>query len=300
MIEVKNLVKRFGKKVALDNVTFNIAESGIFGLVGSNGAGKSTFLRTLAGVYKPDEGQILVDGKEPFENCDVKGNMIFISDYPYFFPQASIEKMAAFYRTIYPNWNEEKYKYYSSVFPLDKKMKITSMSKGMQRQAALILALSAAPKYFLFDEIFDGLDPVVREVLRKLLIDFVVDNNATIIISSHNLHELEDFCDHVGLLHKGTVIMERELDSLKLEVNKIVAVFDNEEDEAQAKSKFNVVKESKRGRLAEWTVHAEKKQIEKIMDGYKVVYYEVLPLSLEEVFISEMGAIGYDIKGVIE
>ena len=300
MIEVKNLVKRFGKKVALDNVTFNIAESGIFGLVGSNGAGKSTFLRTLAGVYKPDEGQILVDGKEPFENCDVKGNMIFISDYPYFFPQASIEKMAAFYRTIYPNWNEEKYKYYSSVFPLDKKMKITSMSKGMQRQAALILALSAAPKYFLFDEIFDGLDPVVREVLRKLLIDFVVDNNATIIISSHNLHELEDFCDHVGLLHKGTVIMERELDSLKLEVNKIVAVFDNEEDEAQAKSKLNVVKESKRGRLAEWTVHAEKEQIEKIMDGYKVVYYEVLPLSLEEVFISEMGAIGYDIKGVIE
>ena len=300
MIEVKNLVKRFGKKVALDNVTFNIAESGIFGLVGSNGAGKSTFLRTLAGVYKPDEGQILVDGKEPFENCDVKGNMIFISDYPYFFPQASIEKMAAFYRTIYSNWNEEKYKYYSSVFPLDKKMKITSMSKGMQRQAALILALSAAPKYFLFDEIFDGLDPVVREVLRKLLIDFVVDNNATIIISSHNLHELEDFCDHVGLLHKGTVIMERELDSLKLEVNKIVAVFDNEEDEAQAKSKFNVVKESKRGRLAEWTVHAEKEKIEKIMDGYKVVYYEVLPLSLEEVFISEMGAIGYDIKGVIE
>lgn len=300
MIEVKKLVKRFGKKVALDNVTFNIAESGIFGLVGSNGAGKSTFLRTLAGVYKPDEGKILVDGKEPFENCDVKGNMIFISDYPYFFPQASIEKMAAFYRTIYPNWNEEKYKYYSSVFPLDKKMKITSMSKGMQRQAALILALSAAPKYFLFDEIFDGLDPVVREVLRKLLIDFVVDNNATIIISSHNLHELEDFCDHVGLLHKGTVIMERELDSLKLEVNKIVAVFDNEEDEAQAKSKFNVVKESKRGRLAEWTVHAEKEQIEKIMDGYKVVYYEVLPLSLEEVFISEMGAIGYDIKGVIE
>lgn len=300
MIEVKNLVKRFGKKVALDNVTFNIAESGIFGLVGSNGAGKSTFLRTLAGVYKPDEGQILVDGKEPFENCDVKGNMIFISDYPYFFPQASIEKMADFYRTIYPNWNEEKYKYYSSVFPLDKKMKITSMSKGMQRQAALILALSAAPKYFLFDEIFDGLDPVVREVLRKLLIDFVVDNNATIIISSHNLHELEDFCDHVGLLHKGTVIMERELDSLKLEVNKIVAVFDNEEDEAQAKSKFNVVKESKRGRLAEWTVHAEKEKIEKIMDGYKVVYYEVLPLSLEEVFISEMGAIGYDIKGVIE
>lgn len=300
MIEVKNLVKRFGKKVALDNVTFNIAESGIFGLVGSNGAGKSTFLRTLAGVYKPDEGQILVDGKEPFENCDVKGNMIFISDYPYFFPQASIEKMAAFYRTIYPNWNEEKYKYYSSVFPLDKKMKITSMSKGMQRQAALILALSAAPKYFLFDEIFDGLDPVVREVLRKLLIDFVVDNNATIIISSHNLHELEDFCDHVGLLHKGTVIMERELDSLKLEVNKIVAVFDNEEDEAQAKSKLNVVKESKRGRLAEWTVHAEKEKIEKIMNGYKVVYYEVLPLSLEEVFISEMGAIGYDIKGVIE
>lgn len=300
MIEVKNLVKRFGKKVALDNVTFNIAESGIFGLVGSNGAGKSTFLRALAGVYKPDEGQILVDGKEPFENCDVKGNMIFISDYPYFFPQANIEKMAAFYRTIYPNWNEEKYKYYSSIFTLDKKMKITSMSKGMQRQAALILALSAAPKYFLFDEIFDGLDPVVREVLRKLLIDFVVDNDATIIISSHNLRELEDFCDHVGLLHKGTVIMERELDSLKLEINKIVAVFDNAEDEAEAKSKFNVVKESKRGRLAEWTVHAEKEQIEKIMDGYKVAYYEVLPLSLEEVFISEMGAIGYDIKGVIE
>lgn len=300
MIEVKNLVKRFGKKVALDNVTFNIAESGIFGLVGSNGAGKSTFLRTLAGVYKPDEGKILVDGKEPFENCEVKGNMIFISDYPYFFPQASIEKMAAFYKTIYPNWSDEKYNYYSSVFPLDKKMKITSMSKGMQRQAALILALSASPKYFLFDEIFDGLDPVVREVLRKLLIDFVVDNDATIIISSHNLHELEDFCDHVGLLHNGTVIMERELDSLKLEINKIVAVFENEADEKEAKSKFNIVKESKRGRLAEWTVHAEKEAIEKIMSGYKIVYYEVLPLSLEEVFISEMGAIGYDIKNVIE
>lgn len=300
MIEVNNLVKKFGDKVALDNVSFNISGSGIFGLVGSNGAGKSTFLRTLAGVYRPDGGEILVDGKAPYENCEVKGNMIFISDYPYFFPQASINSMAQFYKKIYPNWSDEKFEYYSSVFTLDRKMKISSMSKGMQRQAALILSLSAGPKYFLFDEIFDGLDPVVREVLRKLLIDFVVDNEATIIISSHNLHELEDFCDHVGLLHQGTVIMEKELDSLKLEVNRIIAVFENEKDEAEAMAKFNVVKDNKRGRLCEWTVHAEKHTIEEIMSGFNVIYYEILPLSLEEVFISEMGAIGYDLKSIIE
>lgn len=169
MIEAKNLTKTFGNKTALNNITFSIGDATIFGLVGSNGAGKSTFLRVLAGVYKADGGSITIDGEDVFENPKIKGQTLYISDYPYFFPQATIKTMISYYKSVYPNWDEEKFKKYHSAFPLDLKMKIEKMSKGMQRQAALILGLATKPKYILFDEIFDGLDPVIREILKKSL-----------------------------------------------------------------------------------------------------------------------------------
>ena len=221
MIEVKHLTKRFGAVTALDNISFQVDSGSIFGLVGSNGAGKSTFLRTAAGVYRPDAGSVLIDGGEPFENLSVKGNVCFISDYPYFPRTATLTDMEDLFSHTYPHWDKERFHYLCSCFPLDTKQRILNMSKGMQRQAAILCALGARPTHLLLDEIFDGLDPVMRQLLKRILSGEVSDRGMTVVIASHNLRELEDICDHVGLFHRGGVIFDRELDSLKLGISRV-------------------------------------------------------------------------------
>ena len=225
MIEVKHLTKRFGAVTALDDISFQVDSGSIFGLVGSNGAGKSTFLRTAAGVYRPDAGSVLIDGGEPFENLSVKGNVCFISDYPYFPRAATLTDMEDLFSHTYPHWDKERFHYLCSCFPLDTKQRILNMSKGMQRQAAILCALGARPTHLLLDEIFDGLDPVMRQLLKRILSGEVSDRGMTVVIASHNLRELEDICDHVGLFHRGGVIFDRELDSLKLGISRVQAMF---------------------------------------------------------------------------
>ncbi|MEZ3421998.1 MAG: ATP-binding cassette domain-containing protein [Eubacterium sp.] len=296
MIEVKNLTKAFGKTKALDNISFSVANGSIFGLVGSNGAGKSTLLRIMAGVFQPDSGNVYLNGEAPFENNGIKARTAFVSDYPYFFPGATVESMARYIKTLYPEWSEEKYKYLKTVFPMDTRMKISAMSKGMQRQSAIMLALSYKPDFILFDEIFDGLDPVVRELVKKILIEYVSETRATIVIASHNLRELEGFCDHIGLLHLGGILLEQDIDGGSMGVYRVQFILENPEDFSFIKEKLNIIKETHQGKMTQITVRGGEEEILAAVEAAKPVFSEMLPLTLEELFISEMEIAGYDIN----
>lgn len=298
MIEAKNLTKIFDGSKALDSVDFTVGQGSVFGLVGSNGAGKSTFLRLLAGVYRPDGGTLLVDGAAPFENSAVKGRVLFISDYPYFFPQATLSEMAAFYRALYPRWNENKYAGLCGVFPIAQKRRLADMSKGMQRQAALVCALACQPDYLLLDEIFDGLDPVMRQILKRVLAGEVSGRGMSAVIASHNLRELEDVCDHVGLFHRGGVVFEQELDALKCGLCKVQAVF-KPMPEPGTFPGLHILKSSVHGALLELLVRDPKEKVKAALEGRGALSVEAVPLTLEEVFISEMEVAGYDLENIL-
>ena len=299
MLSINNITKKFGEKVALNGLSFNIPNGSVFGLIGSNGSGKSTLLRIISGVYEPDGGSVEIDGKSTFENPEVKAQCFFISDFPYFYNNSTVNSLAALYRSIYPSWDESKYQRLCCMFPISVNDRVINMSKGMQRQAALMLALSTCPKYLMLDEIFDGLDPVVRQLIKKLLAEMVSENNATIIIASHNLRELEDVCDHVGLIHSGGIVLEKELDEAKLGIHRIQVVYEKEIGEGMFKD-LQVVKIQRQGKLLNLTVKGDGEEIEKYLRSLGPVYLEMLPLTLEEVFISEMEAVGYDIDNILK
>lgn len=298
MINVKGLTKRFGTVTALDNISFQVDSGSIFGLVGSNGAGKSTFLRTAAGIYRPDAGSVLIDGGEPFENLSVKENVCFISDYPFFPRTATLLDMADLFSHTYPHWDKERFSYLCSCFPLDTKQRILNMSKGMQRQAAILCALGARPTHLLLDEIFDGLDPVMRQLLKRILSGEVSDRGMTVVIASHNLRELEDICDHVGLFHRGGVIFDRELDDLKLGISRVQAVFRPMPDRSVF-DRFNLVTLRTQGSLVDFVARGSQEEILAKLSELNPTFSELLPLTLEEVFISEMEAAGYDIDNIL-
>lgn len=299
MIKIENVTKKFGGVTALDDLSLTVEGGSVFGLVGSNGSGKSTLLRVIAGVLKPERGQVLIDGENSFENTEVKGRCFFVSDFPFFYSDSTVENLAQLYSRLYPDWSAREFERMCGVFPIDKKAKIISMSKGMQRQAALILALSARPEYLLLDEIFDGLDPVIRQLLKKLLMEGVAQRAMTVIIASHNLRELEDVCDHVGLLHGGGVVLERELDELKLGIHKVQAVFAAVPD-ADAFGGLDIVSSERRGSLFKLVIKGDNEDIMRRLNMLCPVFLESLPLTLEEVFISEMEAAGYDIDNILK
>lgn len=297
MIEIKELTKNFGSTKALDNVSFNMDDGSIFGLVGSNGAGKSTLLRVLSGIYQPDGGNVYLDGETPFENIKVKNNIAFVSDFPYFYPGSTMDSMARYYKETYSGWDDIRYTNLKSVFPINSRQKISSMSKGMQRQTAIVLALSHAPKYVLFDEIFDGLDPVIRELVKKILIEYLSVMKATVVIASHNLRELEGFCDHIGLLHRGGVLLEKDIDGKSAGIYKVQFIMEQNNFE-QIRNKLNIVNETHQGKMIQLTVKGEEEQIRQIIESGSPVFFESLPLTLEELFISEMEAAGYEINKI--
>ena len=298
MIDVKGLTKRFGTVTALDNISFQVDSGSIFGLVGSNGAGKSTFLRTAAGIYRPDAGSVLIDGGEPFENLSVKENVCFISDYPFFPRTATLLDMADLFSHTYPHWDKERFSYLCSCFPLDTKQRILNMSKGMQRQAAILCALGARPTHLLLDEIFDGLDPVMRQLLKRILSGEVSDRGMTVVIASHNLRELEDICDHVGLFHRGGVIFDRELDELKLGISRVQAVFRPMPDRSVF-DRFNLVTLRTQGSLVDFVARGSQEEILAKLSELNPTFSELLPLTLEAVFLSELEAAGYDIDYIL-
>ena len=297
MIEIKDVMKSFENKNVLNHLNVTISSGSIFGLIGPNGAGKSTLLYLLNGISKCDEGSILFDGKDVYENPDVKKDILFISDDPYYFHFATIDEMKDFYLTFYPQFNLETYQHYVDLFRLPQNKPLKDYSKGMKRQAMFALALAIAPKYLLLDEAFDGLDPVMRLAFKKA-INQIIDENMTVIISSHNLRELEDICDHVGLLHKGGVLLSKDLETMKCNIQKVQCALPKEDDKKLEKM-FDILQFNRRGKLVTMTVRGSEKQVMAKLSVLKPVFYECIPLSLEEIFISETEVVGYDIKNLI-
>ncbi len=299
MIEVKRISKTFDGFKAVNDVTVSISESNVFGLVGTNGAGKSTVLRMIAGVYKPDEGVVLIDGQPVFDKMETKKNLFFIADEPYFFTNATAEVMQKYYASIYEQFDTEQFYRYLSHFELDKRRKINTYSKGMKKQLALLLGISSKTKYLLCDETFDGLDPVMRQGVKSIFADEIERRGMTPVIASHNLRELEDICDHVGLLHKGGVLLSKDLEEMKCNIQKVQCVFRNQEEEKKVMDMLHILKDERRGSLHTFTVRGNKEQILESFSGADMVFCEVLPLSLEEIFISETEVVGYDVKKLI-
>ena len=299
MIEVEQLTKTFEHETAVHNIHLSVKKGTIYGLLGSNGAGKTTLLKMLAGIYRPNQGSILIDKKPIYENNSIKERIIFIPDALYFFPQATIRSMADYYQYFYPNWNEERFLQLKKVFEMDLNRKIHRLSKGMQRQVAFWLALSCMPDVLILDEPIDGLDPVMRKKIKNLLFQDVAEREMTVIISSHNLREIEDICDHIGIMHKGELLIEKDLDDLKADTHKIQVAFPDDQQEKRLVDQLSVLYKEKRGSVSLLIVRGHEDEIHEKISELDPLVFDLLPLTLEEIFIYEMGDVGYEIENVL-
>ncbi len=299
MIEVKGLSKSFDTIKAIDNISARIEEGHVFGLIGTNGAGKSTFMRMLSGVLKPDSGSILVDGREVYDNPETKADIFYISDDQYYFSSGTAMDMLRLYQTYYPDFQTEKFQDLMQKFGLDAKRKINTFSKGMKKQLSVICGICANTKYLLCDETFDGLDPVMRQAVKTLFVKEIEERGLTPVIASHNLRELEDICEYVGLLHRGGILLAKDLDDMKLNIHKVQCVIKEDSMLKRIQEKLDVVTVENRGALYTFTVRGKREQVTAFMEDLKPVFYELLPLSLEEIFISETEVKGYDVKALL-
>ncbi|OXS79204.1 ABC transporter ATP-binding protein [Domibacillus enclensis] len=298
MIKAEHVSKTFGRFEAVKDVQVHVNKGSIYGLLGSNGAGKTTLLKIISGIVKADKGTAQVEGQSIFERPDVKKRILFIPDQPYFFHQTSLLQMASFYEAVYDRWDSERFHQLYEHFSLDPKAKLSRMSKGMQRQASFILTLAAMPDVLVLDEPFDGLDPVVRQQVKNLLIQDVSNRAMTVLVSSHNLREMEDFCDAVGVMHKGRILYERDLEELKTDVSKLQVAFKKMPDDTFL-SGMDVMHMEKRGRVLTCIVRGQEGDIDRHVRSYEPAIYDVLPLTLEEIFTYEMGSVGYEIRNLI-
>ena len=299
MIELKGLSKSFGQIEAVKDVDVTIRENGVFGLIGTNGAGKSTVLRLMAGVLKPDAGLALVDNMPVYDNVDAKGKIFFIADEPYFFPNAAPRDMERYYSSVYRGFDRERFYLYLVKFGLDGRRRIRTFSKGMKKQLAIIAGLCAGTKYLYCDETFDGLDPVMRQAVKGVFAKEMQERDFTPVIASHNLRELEDICDHVGLLHQGGVLLSKDLEEMKGNIQKVQCVFSSKEEEKRLLSSLAIVRCDRRGSLLTLTLRGTREETIAAFAAADCLFWEVLPLSLEEIFISETEVKGYDIKKLI-
>ena len=299
MINAFEVTKSFGALTAVDKLTLKIEEGQVFGLVGTNGAGKSTFLRMAAGVLRPDSGEITIDDLPVWDNPTAKKEIFFIADDPFYFPNSTAIDMCEYYSGLYPKFDMDRFQKLLKDFDLDPKRSINKFSKGMKKQLSVILGICAGTKYLLCDETFDGLDPVMRQAAKSLFAADMEDRGLTPVIASHNLRELEDICDHVGLLHKGGLLLSEELNEMKLGIQKIQCVPIREEDLQEALKKLKVLKDETMGKVHTITISGERDDVIAALAGVETVFIEILPLTLEEIFISETEVAGYDIKKLI-
>ncbi len=299
MITTSHLVKSFGTIRALDDLTITISDGQVFGLLGTNGAGKSTFLRLAAGIYRPDAGSVTIDGREVYDNVSVKKDLFFIADDPYYFPNSCAEDMRSYYAGIYPHFDSNRFSRLLDDFGLDKKRRILGYSKGMRKQLAVICGLCASTRYLLCDETFDGLDPVMRQAVKSLFANDIDARGLTPIIASHNLRELEDICEHVGLLHRGGLLLSEDLETLKLGIRKLQCVFKNEADSKKALSGLTVIRDDVRGRLHTIVIRGSEEEVLAHFEGIETIFFEHIPLTLEEIFICETEVAGYDVKKLV-
>ncbi len=298
MIEVKNIVKTFDGFTALDGASITVPDGGVYGLVGPNGAGKSTIIRHLTGIYAPDSGEVLVEGEPVYENPAKKALLAVIPDDWFYFPSSTIFDMMRFYRGFYPNFDGNRYEKFKEVFSLPEKSPIRRMSKGMQKQAAFWLAMCCRPKYLILDEPVDGLDPVMRRQVWSLMMSDVTEYGTTVLVSSHNLRELEDVCDHVGIMNKGRVLLERSLSDLQENIVKLQAVWKPGEVPVLPRE-LEVLHTSHVGRVYTYIVRGKAQEITRQLQVHQPLMLEALPLSLEEIFIYELGGEQYAVKEII-
>lgn len=292
MIKVENVEKYYGKIKALNGVSLTVKDGSIYGLIGTNGSGKSTVLRAMAGIFRPEKGKIEIDGENIYENPILKRRIVYISDDQFIIPSSTAEDVKDFYKNMYPNFDTEKFNKLTDRFSLDRKRQITGFSKGMKKQLDIISAVSSLPDYIYLDETFDGLDPVVREEVKRMLAYESAERGMSSVIASHNLREIEDICDAISLLHKGNVVISNDIDSIKTEYIKIQAIFTEEKTEEDFKE-LSVVNLSRSGSFYTIIARSDSFLAEHIVKSFSPVFYEVIPLTLEEVFITEMEEKGY-------
>ena len=297
MLEAKNIVKTFEGFRALDGATLTVPKGTVYGLVGPNGAGKSTIIRHFTGVYRPDSGEVLLDGQPIYENPAVKQRLTVIGDDWHYFPQASIAEMAKLYAGMYPDFNWKRYEKMKEVFPLNDKQMIRRMSKGMQKQAAFWLTMCCMPEYLILDEPVDGLDPVMRRQVWSLLLGDVAERGTTVLVSSHNLRELEDVCDHVGIMNKGKVLLERSLSDLQDNTVKLQVAF--ADGDVALPEELDIVHHEHIGRVHTYIVRGSREELLHRVAALQPILLEAIPLTLEEIFIYELGGEDYAVKDIV-
>ena len=292
MLELKNVTKTFGTFKAIDDLTMTVPQGAVYGLVGPNGAGKSTAIRLLTGVYRPDCGSITMEGMPIYENPIIKSRICSIPDEIFFFPSASLEEMRKYYKGLYPQFDDELFQKLYDVFQLPPKSQLRRFSKGMQKQAAFQLSICTRPDVLVLDEPVDGLDPVMRRQVWSLILSDVAQRGTTVLISSHNLRELEDICDHVGIMDHGKMLLERSLADMQGNTVKLQIVGDTPEG-------LNVLHESTSGRLKTLVIRGTADEVTAKAKTVGAAYFDVLPLSLEEIFIYELGGVNYEVKNIV-
>lgn len=298
MIDVKSLSKSFGDFKALDQLDIHVEQGSVYGLLGPNGSGKTTLIKHLVGIYKNESGTVVIDNKTVFDNPEIKAEIIYISDELFFFSQYSVKEMADFYSSMYPTWSWERFNTLKQVFPIDIKRRVVKLSKGMQKQVAFWLGISARPRVMILDEPVDGLDPVMRKKVWNLVLQDVAEYGTTVLVSSHNLRELEDVCDHVGILFDGKILVERELDNMKSDIYKLQLAYPGEAP-AEIFPAGDILHQTVNGSVLQFIVRGKK---EAIVSGVKAtgpVIMDILPLTLEEIFIYELGGKGYEIESIL-
>ena len=296
MIEVKNLVKQFDGFRALDNLNMTVPDGAVYGLVGPNGAGKSTIIRHMTGIYRQDSGELLIDGAPVFENPALKSRIAYIPDDIFYFSNATIQETANFYRSVYPNFDNARFKKLGELLELDPKRQMRRLSKGMQKQAAFWINVSLHPDILILDEPVDGLDPVMRRQIWSIVMSDVAENGTTVLVSSHNLRELEDVCDHVGIMNKGKLMIERTLSELQEGIVKIQLALPDGETLPEG---LEILHRASTGRLQTLIIHGSAAEIQARLELCKPLFVDIVPLTLEEIFIYELGGADYEVKDIV-
>lgn len=296
MIEVRNVMKEFDGFRALDDLSMTVPTGAVYGLVGPNGAGKSTIIRHLTGIYRQDAGEITIDGAPVFENPEVKSRIAYIPDDIFYYANASIREMMDFYRSIYPHFDAERFKKLADVFGLDPKRQMRRLSKGMQKQAAFWIAVSLRPEILILDEPVDGLDPVMRRRIWSIIMADVAENGTTVLVSSHNLRELEDVCDSVGIMNKGKIMIERSLNELQENIVKIQLALPDGESLPEG---LDILHKSNTGRLQSLIMHGTQEDLTEKLQSAHPLFIDAVPLTLEEIFIYELGGADYEVKDIV-
>ena len=304
MITAENVTKRFGNNNALDGLSINVEKGSVYGLVGPNGAGKTTFIKVLMGVWRADSGSVMLDGEKIYENENAKRKIVYVSDDLFFYPAYTVAQTAKMYSEIYPNWDDALFKKLGEIFKIDLSRKVIRLSKGMQKQVAFWIGISCRPEVLILDEPIDGLDPVMRRNTWRLILSEVAERGMTVLISSHNLRELEDVCDHVGIVFKGKTVIEKSLDDVKGNIHKIQLAYNLSDGEYEKQlekisQELEILHTSRIGSVSCLIIKGDTEKVKETIYATSPAIFDIITLTLEDVFIYELGGMGYEFENIL-